>query len=434
MRVAIFTPASLHSAIAKTSLLIEKALLALGHDVVIIRIENPEHLRDAALPFQSKLFRHIDRFTVEDQLASCDLLAYQIGDNLDFHGGAIDWLERHPGIVCLHDFFLANLFERWARNNGVDPRAVIEHWYGHAGVKAFIADKRDRTTYTQELMQVAPMTEWLCAKASGVVTHSNWGIARVISACAGPVRVAALPFEVPEPAINAPRNSASPLHLLTLGHVNENKRAKSVIDAIGSNRRLRQAVVYDIVGPIEPEVSEALRAHALKHDVQVNITGRVSDEELAHYVGEAAVCLCLRWPTLEAASGSTIECLLNGKATVVTDFGFYQELPDDCVIKIAVDDEVAGIGRTLESLVSSAELRVGLGQRARAWATTTFSAQHYAQALIDMASNLAQATWMNRACDQYARILSEWGGTSDHLILEDLRIGLSWETEPVANT
>lgn len=429
MKIAIFTPASVRSAIAKTSLLVEHALLSQGHEVVIVRIENSEHLRDAALPFQSKLFRHIDVYTVEDQLVSCDLLAYQIGDNLGFHEGAIDWLERHPGIVCLHDFFLANLFERWARSNDVDPLAVIEHWYGHAGVRAFNADKSDRTTYTRELMQAAPMTEWLCAKASGVVTHSNWGIARVTSACAGPIRVAALPFEVPPPAASVRHDSTSPLRLLTLGHVNENKRAQSVIDAIGSSRELRQAVIYDIVGPIEPDMSEALRQRALKHGVQVNITGRVSDEELVQYLGNAAVCLCLRSPTLEAASGSTIECLLNGKATVVTDLGFYQELPDDCVIKIAVDDEVAGIGRALESLVSSPELRESLGQRARAWAITTFNAQNYAQALIEMASNLAQTTWMNRACDQYARILSEWGGTSDPLILEDLRAGISWETE-----
>jgi hypothetical protein len=58
------------------------------------------------------------------------LVIYQIGDNYDFHGGAIPWLDKLPGVVCLHDFFVAHLFNGWAQSNRQVAEEVLRLWYG----------------------------------------------------------------------------------------------------------------------------------------------------------------------------------------------------------------------------------------------------------------------------------------------------------------
>ena len=57
-------------------------------------------------------------------------------------------------------------------------------------------------------------------------------------------------------------------------------------------------------------------------------------------------CVSLRSPTMGETSGTAIRALSLGKPLVVSDVGWFSELPDDVALKVPVDeDEVADARR-----------------------------------------------------------------------------------------
>jgi glycosyltransferase involved in cell wall biosynthesis len=127
---------------------------------------------------------------------------------------------------------------------------------------------------------------------------------------------------------------------------------------------------------------------------------------------------CLRWPSLEGGSASAIESMLYRKPTMVTDTGFYAEIPSDCVIKIAHEDEVANICSALEQLCSKPELREQIGERASRWAAVTYSADTYARQLVDMSRASQMARPVANAKAYFVQQMKRWGA-SDELLCDE---------------
>ena len=77
------------------------------------------------------------------------------------------------------------------------------------------------------------------------------------------------------------------------------------------------------------------------------------------------VLVNLRYPTMGETSGSVIRALSLGKPLIVSDVGWFSELPDDAVLKVPVDEfEVA----TLEAALGFAvDHGASLGAAARAY-------------------------------------------------------------------
>jgi glycosyltransferase involved in cell wall biosynthesis len=95
------------------------------------------------------------------------------------------------------------------------------------------------------------------------------------------------------------------------------------------------------------------------------------------------VLVNLRYPTMGETSGSVIRALALGQPLLVSDVGWFSELPDDAVLKVPVDDyEVA----TIEAaLTVAAEHGATLGAAARAYVERVHAlpnvADAYARAL-----------------------------------------------------
>lgn len=270
-----------------------------------------------------------------------------------------------------------------------------------------------------------PMTEWMASKALAVVTHSAWGINRVLDACVGPVSTLPLPYDANLPATDVPvRGASDDLTLLTVGHVNANKRIEQVIRAIGSSELLKTKIVYRVIGRVEPSMSLHLSELARQFGVRLTMVGEVEDEVLADALAQADVVSCLRWPSLESASASAIEAMLHGKPVLVTDTGFYSELPDDHVIKIAAPGDEASICAALEYLCENPSVAHELGQRAMHWARRTFSAARYASGLQSLAIPVRQAGLLRKAVSPSERFLAAWGGGMHWLDTPSITDGL----------
>jgi glycosyltransferase involved in cell wall biosynthesis len=426
VKIALFSPVALSSAIGRVTALVVQALIEQRHDVVVIRTEDGVDLSAEARPMNCRIVSWEAAHRVQEVAQAADTVVYQIGDSYHFHRGCIEWLPRIPGIVCLHDYFVGSLFRAWGVAHRRDADSILRLWYGKQ-----IADRyfsfHDPETFVARTSATAPMTEWVASMASGVLTHSSWAIERVLRSCPGPVRVAPLPYDI---LFSGPQEAgakrSSEFVILTVGHVNANKRVESVVRAIADSERLRATTVYRVVGRVEPAVAHRLEDLAKSLGVRLSMSGSVTDDVLRAALDEADVICSLRLPALEAASASAIEAMLYGKAVVVMNTGFYEELPDDVVRKVSPEREIFELREQLEGLLEDPQERRALGRRAAAWAARTFRADSYAESLIDLSSGVARATPALETSRFIAKTLMRWGGNAGLVsaadIVEPLRI------------
>jgi glycosyltransferase involved in cell wall biosynthesis len=109
----------------------------------------------------------------------------------------------------------------------------------------------------------------------------------------------------------------------------------------------------------------------------------VPEQRMWSLMAACDVLVNLRYPTMGETSGSVIRALALGKPLIVSDVGWFSELPDDAVLKVPVDDyEVA----TIEAaLAVAAEHGATLGAAAQAYVkrahTLSDVADGYARAL-----------------------------------------------------
>ena len=104
-----------------------------------------------------------------------DAVVYNIGDNYPFHAGAIELVQRFPGVVIFHDYFLLDLFRKWcvASGNLALGDRILDDLYGEGAART---PSRHGWwpwlgTSTHEHF---PMTEWMARFGHGSVAHSSF--------------------------------------------------------------------------------------------------------------------------------------------------------------------------------------------------------------------------------------------------------------------
>jgi glycosyltransferase involved in cell wall biosynthesis len=116
----------------------------------------------------------------------------------------------------------------------------------------------------------------------------------------------------------------------------------------------------------------------------------VDEERLWALLAATDVCVCLRHPTMGETSGIAIRSLSLGRPLVVSDVGWFAELPDAVAAKVPTGEhEVSVLAETLGRLLADEAAREGMGSAARALAVGEHDVERvadaYAAALEDAA-------------------------------------------------
>jgi glycosyltransferase involved in cell wall biosynthesis len=162
-------------------------------------------------------------------------------------------------------------------------------------------------------------------------------------------------------------------------------------------------VVYAVLGSCQPEYQRTLESAVRRHHLEnvVSFRGNVSDAALQAHLLHADICINLRYPVTEGASASAIEEMLFGKPVVVTDTGFYSELPSDCVVKLHPERE-AELAAILSRLIDDPAMRLRIGTEARRYAEAEFRADRYAAEVLDFAWEVRGARPLLALADRVA--------------------------------
>ncbi len=425
MNIAWFTPFSRKSAIGRCSAGIVQELSKLAQVDVLCFDSEETHSADVPI----RKFTSASAVT-EDILSLYDVVIYNFGNYLPFHGDIIEVSRRHPGIAILHDFVMHHLFAGYYLEHLKSAPLYVqamERLYGRRGKRAAVESLSSTGPPVWETDAVVnyPMFELVTGTAWGVITHSEFLKKHVEDSFAGPVRKISLPYTIDRQSPLMSRQELglgeNDLLIVTVGHANRNKRITSAIEAIGQLDRNHNSIQYVIAGPCARDYRRDLENMIVQNGLEgvVRIAGEVSDQELRSYLSHADICVNLRWPAIEGASASAIEEMLFGKPLIVGNVGFYAELPENSVVRID-PQSVEQLRDALRRLASCPEERARRGAAAREYAEREFRSDSYARELIAFLGEVQGARPLLDLTDKLARQLDHMGISRDMQIVDDL--------------
>ena len=325
-----------------------------------------------------------------------DVSLYHVGNDPDSHGWIVDALRERPGVVVLHEFVLHHLIAGITLGRG-DTEAYADAMERDLGVPGrllalgVIDDLLPLLWETQP--ERFPLASAILDLAGGVIVHSRY-VERRARGAGYEGRL----WRVPHPAWPAhevePAAVAGEPLVGCFGNLNMNKRVPQLLEAFALLRERRPGARLLLVGSAADrfDLDRWLERLGIGGESLVR-EGYVDEGRLWSLMAACDVLVNLRSPTMGETSGAVIRGLSIGKAMLVSDVGWFAELPDGVALRVPVDEhEVPTIAAALEL---AADRAVELGAAAREYVAREHDlgrvADGYAAALEEAAGGEAVA-------------------------------------------
>jgi len=354
----------------------------------------------------------------------CDLALYHVGNNPGPHGWIVEALRKRPGIVVLHDVVLHHLVA------GITlacsrPGEYVEAMECESGVIGRllahgVVDGLLHPPWEDHAADF-PLTMWVVEPATGIIVHSRFAEQWLRElGFTGPV------WRIPHPAWpgvppSAARARSSGLAIGSFGHMTPAKRLPQLLDAFARFRIHRPGAKLVLGGSEAPGLNLTRLLEARSFRNAVIRYEYLNEETLWQLIAESDVLVNLRWPTMGETSGMVVRALSLGKPLVVSDVGWFAELPDEVAVKVPVDDyETEALAQALELLAGDPAYRERMGKAAAEWARREHD--------------------LDRTADLYVAALEESVGLGEveHAVLRDVAsaasaIGMDPSSPELAN-
>lgn len=322
---------------------------------------------------------------------SADVALYHVGNDPDAHGWILDALAARPGVVVLHEFVLHHLIAGTTigRRNGRGYLDAMERELGVAGRLLGLGVLDNLLPLLWETQpERFPLAGVVLDRAHGLIVHSEYVAARAREAGYGG-RLWRIPHPAWPAVASGPAADLSGAPLVgCFGFLNMNKRIPQLLEAFASFRRRAPGARLLLVGAAGERFDVGRRLERLGLAEGVERLGYVGEERLWSLMSACDVLVNLRYPTMGETSGSVIRALGLGKPLIVSDVGWFAELPDSVVLKVPVDE------------LEVPMLEAALG----------FAVEHGARLGAAARAHVAQEHSLDRVADAYASALETAAG------------------------
>lgn len=336
-------------------------------------------------------YYHIDVVTTQDEVddawvrANCgirsvewflanagiyDRVLYQFG-NSSFHAHMWALLEQVPGIAVIHDFYLGDA-QAYRNDHGIEPRALAWNAYtahGYPELKKLLTSD-DRV----EALRRYPFNHDVIQRATGVIVHSEHARQLAVKwygdAFPGGWRVVPHLRIPPVPVDKAAARSRLDIPegdfvVCSFGVVAPPKLNHRLLEAwlnsyLDGNSRARLIFVGGTPDAYGVELQQRIKQSATGH---IAVTGWADENTFKDYLNAADVAVQLRRDSRGETSGTLLDAMAHGVATICNAHGSFVEIPDDGVWKLADDFDNASLQKALEVLHADVETRAALGKR-----------------------------------------------------------------------
>lgn len=272
--------------------------------------------------------------------ARYDRTLYHIGDSAA-HGHMIELIERAPGAVVLHDFFLANLHRSY-ETFAPSPHAWVRALYHSHGYRSVF--EHFTAAPGIDIGEMYPANQFVVDRARGIIVHSEYARSLAGRWYGGEIaaRWAVVPLLRGAPAA-LDRGAARRLlgldaetHLTcSFGVLTPNKLNHSALRAwLDSSLAADERCCFVFVGesPCSRHAEELMSlARERGCDRRVRITGWIELATYQAYLAVADLAIQLRTRSRGETSASVLDCLNHGLPTITNAHGSNAEVPSECV-------------------------------------------------------------------------------------------------------
>ena len=300
-----------------------------------------------------------------------DVSLFHVGNNPDAHEWIVDALARHPGVVVLHDFVLHHLVAgltlgRGKREQYLDAvhrdAGVVGRLLAHGVIDGLLPPLHENRP------QDFPLVMSVISESPGVICHSRYVERGVVDrGYAG--RVWRIRHPAWEPAVVEPmeHGRGGPV-VCSFGNLNRSKRLDTLLWAFSRVRKTHPDALLVLAGPVAQgmEVARDVSGAGLRAGEDVILPGYLDEQDLWRLLAASDVVVNLRRPTMGETSGSALRALSAARPLVVSDVGWFSELPDEVAMKVPVDEtEERALAAALELLLGDEALRGQMSSAAR---------------------------------------------------------------------
>ncbi len=333
-----------------------------------------------------------------ERLKDYDAAIYHVGNDYRFHFGTCTVLRKHPGIVVFHEYVLEDTFLGRAREVNdfdlyLDEMEACHGAAERARAEEFI--RRGARPPQEEFPVEFPLNKRVAQSAEGIVAHSEWTRTRLAQIAPGvPTARISMPVKTLSPALRRAwthRDSLPrPLSISSFGLITPDKAIEQTLQALASLKG-EFDFHYTLVGEENPfwDVRDLIIRYGMTE--HVTITGHVSLEEFERHIAGTDVAINLRAFTVGETSASLCRIMGIGVPAVVSDLGWFAEIPDNCVAKVAPENDFAGLQSELRRLLTDQRLKQQMGDRARDFVLTEHNIWRTAERYIDFARTVIDA-------------------------------------------
>jgi glycosyltransferase involved in cell wall biosynthesis len=308
-----------------------------------------------------------------------DVALYHVGNDPDAHGWIVEALRRRPGVVVLHELVLHHLVAgiTLARGDAAGYLAALERDHGLAGrLLAYgVLDNRIPPLW-ETRPEDFPLAGEILRLAESLIVHSQY-VEDGARAAGYEGPIARIPHPAwPAPDIESGGVDGDPL-IGCFGHVNESKRIPQLYSAFARLRERRPGARLLLVGEASPRLADLGTPEGVMRE------GYVDEARLWSLMAACDVIVSLRSPTMGETSGTVVRALSIGRPLVVSDVGWFSELPDSAAYKVAPDEhEVDALTDELERVADSEALRRDMGEAARQLAASEHALDRVAELYV----------------------------------------------------
>jgi glycosyltransferase involved in cell wall biosynthesis len=318
-------------------------------------------------------------------LSETDVALYHVGNDPEAHGWIVDALRRRPGVVVLHDLVLHHLvagltlarrkpsayIAAMERDGGPDARQLAEE----------VVAGRTRPPW-ETSPERYPLAGEVLDSATGLIVHSRY-TERGARAEGYAGRIWRIPLAAaPVPEVASAEIDGSPV-IGSFGHVNPAKRIPQLLRAFAQVRERWPRARLVLAGAVAPGFELESRVEELGLGEAVLREGYVDDWRLWALMRACDVIVSLRAPTMGETSAAALQALALGKPLVVSDLGWFAELPGEVARRIPVGGrEIEALADVLEELAADEGARRDMGAAAVEHIRTEHDLERVAEAYL----------------------------------------------------
>jgi glycosyltransferase involved in cell wall biosynthesis len=315
-----------------------------------------ENLRDFRVINVDEFLRKVHSF---------DRVLYQFGNSF-FHKHMIPLLEEVPGVVVMHDIYLAD-FMRWLQETQYYSKDILyeELYYSH-GFTGLIKLKMGGI----EEIKMYPLNRSILNNSIGIIVHSKHSLNLLESFYSlDTKRCAVIPrLKKVCPYEQKNRNNDEIL-VCSFGYSAPVKLSHLIVEAFALSEigKIDQSSLVFVGESSPPEYKGEIYKIAEKYGIKkkVRVLGFVSEKEYEDYLHRCSIAIQLRKMSKGEVSRAVLDTLAHGIVTIVNKEGSMDEFPDDVVFKIERDVNPEILAHAMNIIYRNPELMAGYSHKAK---------------------------------------------------------------------